>query len=219
MNISIIHPSRNRPEMAFEVANKWTKNAQNDLQYIISIDTTEPQLKKYQSLFSQFSLFSLDDDTELLISDNQSAIEAVNNGAKKSKNDLLIVVSDDFDCFPGWDVWLLENLNGKEDYIVKTYDGIQEKLITLPIMDRKYYERFGYIYYPEYKHMFCDTEMTDVGHILNKVVNLNDPNHPFIHKHYTAGLMQKDEINEKNDATWNQGETLYYSRKEMNFGL
>lgn len=205
--------------MAFEVANKWTKNAQNDLQYIISIDSTDPQLKRYQDLFNQFVLFSLDDDTELLISDNKSAIEAVNVGAKKAKNELLIVVSDDFDCFPNWDIWLTDMLKDKEDFIVKTYDGIQKTLITLPIMDRKYYNRFGYIYYPEYQHMFCDTEMTDVGHLLNKVIDLNDPNHPFLHKHYTAGFMQKDETNEKNDSTWNQGEALYNARKEFNFGL
>jgi hypothetical protein len=214
MSISIIHPSRNRPEMAISVAEKWIENSSKEikLEYILSIDTDEPKLEKYKELFSS-------DRYVILENNNKTAIEAINNAAIKTKNNLIIVVSDDFDCFPNWDKWLIEKLEGKKDFIVKTTDGIQEYLITLPIMDREYYNRFGYIYYPEYKHMFCDTEMTDVGTLLGKVIDLRDQDHKFIHKHYTAGFMEKDEINEKNDSTWNQGEQLYYSRKENNFFL
>jgi hypothetical protein len=214
MSISIIHPSRNRPEMAFSVAEKWMENSSKEikLEYFLSIDSDDPQLNKYKELFSRIKYIILENN-------NKTAIEAINIAAKETENNLIIVVSDDFDCFPNWDKWLIEKLEGKKDFIVKTSDGIQDYLITLPIMDREYYNRFGYIYYPEYKHMFCDTEMTDVGHILGRVIDLKDSEHQFIHKHYTAGLMQKDEINEKNDATWNQGEELYNARKKENFYL
>jgi len=67
--------------------------------------------------------------------------------------------------------------------------------------------------------MFCDTEMTDVAHILGRVIDLQDPNYQFTHMHPVAGLMQKDAIHEKNDATWNQGEEIYKSRKSHNFYL
>jgi hypothetical protein len=67
--------------------------------------------------------------------------------------------------------------------------------------------------------MFCDTEMTDVAHLLGKVIDLKCSNHIFIHRHYSVNLMAKDSINERNDATWVQGENLYYSRKANNFYL
>jgi hypothetical protein len=217
-SISIIHPSRNRPDMAYEVAKKWIDclSGKNKVEYIMSIDIDDPSFKKYDDII--YALKKPDNVLfHLMVGVNSSAIEAINKAAEESENNLLIVVSDDFDCFPKWDEWLLDKLGDNKDFIVKTNDGIQERLITLPIMDRAYYNRFGYIYYPEYKHMFCDTEMTDVGHILGRVIDLQDKDHQFLHKHYTAGFMQKDEINEKNDSTWNQGEILYNSRKSQNF--
>ena len=212
MNISIIHPSRNRPYMSFETAKKWIESAKKEveIEYYLSIDTDEPQKELYKQLFSNLPV-------KIAEFENQTAIQAINNSAKLTKNELIIVVSDDFDCFNHWDEWLLSYLKDKKDFIVKTDDGIQPRLITLPILDRVYYERFGYVYYPEYQHMFCDTEMTEVGHILGKVIDLRNGNFKFQHKHYTAGLMQKDAINEKNDATWNQGEMLFNNRKMQNF--
>jgi hypothetical protein len=85
-------------------------------------------------------------------------------------------------------------------------------------MDRIYYNRFGYIYYPEYKHLFSDTEMTDVGHLLGRVIDLQDEEYVFLHKHPCAGWSM-DDTYRKNDETWKQGEDLYYKRKENNFYL
>lgn len=209
MKISLIHPSRGRAELAKHVYDNWMDKADNpeSIEYILSIDTNDPQRVDYLFTF----------DCEVIVNGNKSAIEAINNAAKVATGELLIVVSDDFDCQKGWDTKLLSYLKGKEDFIVKTYDGLQPWLITLPIMDRKYYERFGYIYYPEYKHMFCDTEMTCVGDLLDKTILV-----PllFQHKHYTqAGGIKKDAISVKNDATWGQGEKLYLSRIKNNFGI
>lgn len=224
MSISIIHPSRNRPEMAYRVAQKWinSMSGKYDMEYIMSIDDNDSQKNEYEKNAALYFFEHKGKNKltfKLLEFPNNSAIDAINNAAKLSRYNLIVVVSDDFDCFEGWDTWLMEKLKGQEDFLVKTSDGLQERLITLPIMDRKYYERFGYVYYPEYKHMFCDTEMTEVGHILGRVIDLRDDKYVFSHLHYTAGKMQKDEINEKNDATWNQGEALFNSRKEKNFYL
>jgi len=88
--------------------------------------------------------------------------------------------------------------------------------MTLPILDRVYYERFGYIYHPDYLHMFCDQEMTAVAHMLGKAVTL-----PllFPHNHYSTGKFIMDIINLKNNATWIQGEKVFNRRKLSNFGI
>lgn len=216
--ISIIHPSRKRPELAFETANKWLTHAVNPLQYIISIDKDDPTAEDYINNFMPFSEQWLSRHTVAMrLSENKSSVEAINKGAEDTCNDLLIVVSDDFECFPGWDEWLLSKLEGQKDFIVKTTDTLQEWLITLPIMDRAYYNRFGYIYYPGYKHMFSDTEMTEVGHLLGRVIDLRDKEHAFLHRHPCGGFVQKDETYLRNDETWNQGEELFNERKKNNF--
>ena len=220
--ISIIHPSRNRAEMAFNTIDKWLSSASGTipLEYIISIDNNEPDVYRYEANFGSLVLkHSANNSIRLVKNNNENAIQAINYGATLTTQNLIIVVSDDFDCFPNWDIFLINALKDKKDFVVKTSDGIQDYIITLPIMDREYYNRFNYIYNPEYQHMFCDTEMTDVGHLLGKVIDLKCPDHVFIHRHYSVNLMVKDSINEKNDATWIQGENLYYSRKANQFYL
>lgn len=219
--ISIIHPSRNRAQMAFNTIDKWLSSASNTipLEYIISVDNSEPDYYWYETNFCSLKLKYPDKYIQLIKNGNENAIQAINNGAILTTHNLIVVVSDDFDCFPNWDIFLINALKDKKDFIVKTSDGIQDYIITLPIMDREYYNRFNYIYNPEYQHMFCDTEMTDVGHLLGKVIDLKSDINVFKHNHYSTGGMQKDAINEKNDATWIQGENLYYSRKANQFYL
>jgi len=84
-------------------------------------------------------------------------------------------------------------------------------------MDRNYYERFGYIYYPEYKHMFCDTELTHVADSLRKTLKREDLLFP--HLHYSVTRTKKDDVTIKADATWNQGKELYLRRVKDKFGL
>lgn len=222
MEISIIHPSKGRPEMAVKTAKKWLDSIRGDkskIEYIFSLDIDDV------GMFDNYSpaIKTLDVSRIFKVityrNYNRSAIDAINHAAKLSSGKLIVVVSDDFDCFVGWDIWLLSHLYDKEDYVVKTADTIQPFIITLPILDRKYYERFGYIYYPEYNHMYSDTEMSCVGHMLGKTINLSDAEHVFMHHHYSVGGMAKDAINEKNDATYPQGEKLFYERLSRKFDL
>lgn len=214
--ISIIHPSRGRVEMATNTAAKWIENAvyKDRIEYWFACDSDDPQREAYHNRISELNL-------RATYSVNGTAINAINRVAPNTKGNLIVVVSDDFDCPPQWDYFLLKKLEDKTDYLVKTSDGYMNNkwLITLPIMDRAYYNRFGYVYYPEYQHMFSDTEMTCVGNMLGKVIDLQDPNFIFEHKHYSANKMVKDAINEKNDATWHQGKALFLSRHANDFGL
>jgi hypothetical protein len=212
-DITIIHASRGRPEQAYYTSREWITSAAKPgrIQYVLCIDRSDQQRERYEELFMYTR------GIDMVCLDNTSAIQAFNRGAKHSSGNLLIALSDDFNTPPfHWDEALLSQLNRQEDYVVKTSDTLQPWIITLPIMDRKYYERFGYIYYPEYKHMFCDTELTHVGDLLNRKITLPIT---FPHNHYATGRTQRDAINIKNDATWNQGEALYLSRMEKDFGL
>ena len=137
--ISLIHPSRQRIDLCRHTIFKWLSKA-NDLdniEYILSVDEDDPKLEEYKAMFDSFN-FKV--KKQLLVCNNKTAIQAINMGAQASSGDVLIVVSDDFDCEQNWDLNLLKEIEGKEDFILKTKDGIQEFIITIPIMDRKYYE-------------------------------------------------------------------------------
>lgn len=212
MKISIIHPSRSRPELAKKVYDEWMGNAANpeNIGYTLSIDNEDPTCKEYKALF---------DPVKCLIVQfsNKSAIEAINRGAKFTRNDLLIVVSDDFSCPKNWDVDLLSQVQDKKDFCVKTQDGIQPWMMTLPIMDREYYNRFGYIYHPAYLHMYADLELACVADLLGKKIDVPIL---FPHKHYSqAGGIKKDVVSQKNDSTYEQGEKVFLERISRNFDL
>lgn len=210
MKISILHPSRGRPEQALVTRNKWIANldySSDGLEYILVCDYSDPELQKY------YNLFQLDG---VHVGHHNSAIEAINTGAKMSRGDLIITISDDFSCCMHWDTLLLQALKGKSDFCAKINDGSQKWIITLPIMDRVYYNRFQYVYFPDYRHMFADTHMTSVAWMLGKYIELPLT---FRHDHYTTGRTKRDVINIKNDQTWAQGEELFKKQRRMNFGL
>lgn len=202
MKITCIHPSRARAEIANNTRKEWLLNSYNDIEYIFSLDNDDVQGTLYEG--------------NCIYNNNRSAIDAINKAAEIATGDLFVVVSDDFSCPVNWDNLLLWGLQGKSDYCVKTSDRLQPTLMTLPIMDRVYYERFGYIYHPDYLHMFCDQEMTAVAHMLGKAITLPIL---FPHNHYTTGKFQRDKITLKNNATWQQGERVFNERLKTNFGI
>src|SRR5690348_1836027 len=112
--ISIIHPSRSRPEMALKTAKQWLESADEPtrISYTLSIDASDPnRLNYYESFFGMPIL--------VVSNPNKSAIEAINVAARPSDTGLIIVVSDDFSAPKGWDTSLRKALEGKSDFIVK----------------------------------------------------------------------------------------------------
>lgn len=211
MKISVIHPSRNRPERASKVFKEMMTKADKPelIEYIISIDNDET--KDYKNISS--GIFS----PITLVSYNRYCVGAINNGAKASSGDILMVASDDFDEWQqGWDTLIRKAFKGYKCKMLKTNDGSQGWIATLPIMDRALYDKLGYIYNPEYLHMFCDTDLSSVCDLMDCTIYRLDI--IFKHNHYTK-LKNKDSINERNDATWNQGESIYLRRWRENFGL
>src|SRR4051812_49003320 len=100
--ITIIHPSRQRPALALETVKKWMLSCDmpaGNVQYILSLDNDDPELPQYvagwESLkfTTQFDLIALHN--------NASAMEAINNCAWGAAGNIIIVVSDDFDCPDG----------------------------------------------------------------------------------------------------------------------
>lgn len=211
--ISLIHPSRGRPVKSRDTTLKWITKAGCDVELIVSIDNNDRLNNTYRDLYSSLSPFNV----KIISNDNRSAVDAVNHAAKVASGNILIVVSDDSDCPDNWSRIIYECTSGKSDFVLKVYDGVQKWIVTMPIVDRIYYNRFGYIYHPDYSHMFVDTHFTHVADVLGRVIWRNDIVFP--HLHYSVTRIKKDEVSEKADATWNQGKNLYLKHFIESFGL
>lgn len=202
MKLLCIHPSRHRAHQALLTRAKWLERCNWRVEYVFSFD--------------------IGDDTipigvKGLRLPNKTAIEAINNAAAQTEWDVLIVVSDDFSEPPlNWDLLLQKELQGKSDFVVKTKDGIQKLLVTMPIIDRVWYERYGYVYQKDFAHMYADQELTAVAIMTGKYLK-SDLSFP--HLHYSTGRSPKDALNDKNDATYPQGLEVFNRHLAENFGI
>lgn len=224
-DITLIHPSRSRPVHAYQTIDKWMSNAKNanKIEYILVLDDDDPLLH----LYSQVLVGKYENRIKIIVQpkkrkwyqkkSNLNAITGINIGGYMALGNLMIAISDDFSCPQYWDKQLLFYTDGLKDIVVKTEDGSgNDWLCTLPIVDKAWFNRFGYIYNPMYKHMFADTELSSVAEMTGRLIKL--PIY-FEHQHYMHGKGTMDKVNEKNNSTWAQGEAVYLKRIFQNFGL
>lgn len=217
--ITVIGASRNRPERMSDVIENWSKKAynKNRIDFIVSLDSNDEKLKLYEELLDKKSK-DLGIKINWLVNENKNTVQAINRCKKYISGDLIIVFSDDTDCPEKWDEKLL-NVDKKnlEDFIIKTKDGINEDLITMPIFSRSYLNNKIYIYNPIYSHMFCDTELTCVAHMEEAVIESD--NLIFNHLHYSQGDREKDYVDDKNQETFYTGMHLFKNRYRIYFGI
>ena len=153
---------------------------------------------------------------------NTSKIEACNAdmGAVDYPWDIVVLVSDDMiPQVSGWDDVIRNHMNSRfpdTNGILWFTDGYQaEKLNTLCIYGRKMYEEFGYIYQPEYKSLFCDTELTDrcYGDLRDRCMYIG---YCIIrHEHPGTGFAQNnDALYIQNQRYWSQDMMTYIRRKK-----
>jgi len=206
MKISIIHASCGRPTQQMMTSWKWLENTsgKHSIEYLLSIDKDDPS--DYPDSISPKQDYI---EARVIKNSTNTSVAAINLAASMSTGTILVVISDDFDCMGDWDHKIVQAVEDRTDWILKTQDGTQPWIITLPIMDRVYYDRYGYIYPPQYKHMFCDTHITHQAELDGR--KLTSPL-IFKHNHYSVGGIQKDATSVKADSTWKQGQELYLEK-------
>ena len=193
-NIHIIHASRGRASQAEQTYRNWSQVLCMGDSYTVAIEAD--QLQDYRNF-------------PTLVVPSNTAISAFNLAAKilepKFKDsDIIIALSDDFPI--PCDLDLLRDAVDA-DGLLKTYDGVQNWIVTLPILGVLYYKRKGYIYPPEYSHMFADTHITHEAEIEGRLQFRNDIT--IKHYHYSIGGSAKDSLNDRNDKTFEQGKQIY----------
>lgn len=206
--ISILHPSRSRPEKAYDTACKWLDNAGCDVEYVLSLDSSDPLISKYKK-------------NGVLINDNKSVVEATNAAAKYSTGNILLYLSDDFDCFPNWGPAVLKEFeNESRPLLVKVDDCLQKfdvPVLTIPIMNRALYERLGYFWHPGYRSMFVDEDLYWTSKKLGALKNA--PHIKFEHQHVSVGKAQDDDTYRNSAKNWDSGKEFYQNRKASGFTL
>ena len=221
MKILIKFPTRGRREKFFSTFNLYHKLCGDitNVKFLISIDEDDNEMNS-DDVKKEINNYI---NTEIVVGKSKSKVDAINRDIVVSDDwDILLLASDDMiPQIKGYDniiISMMKDLYPDTDGVLFFNDGFQgNKLNTLCILGKKYYQRFNYIYYPEYKSTWCDNEFMMVGNILKKQSYF-----PIViikHEHPDWGYGLTDNIHQKNlsDLEWDR--SLYYNRQKINFGV
>lgn len=220
MKISLLHPSRGRPEKSFNNAKEWIQKAGCEVELIVSLDKSDPALDLYFNEYNKNSILWRNEGV-LFVNENSSVVEATNRAAKESKGDILVYLSDDFKCPDNWGKLVLKEFeNENRPLIIKVDDCLQRfevPVLTIPIMNRALYERLGYFFHPEYKSMHVDV---DLYHTVRQMGALKYcPYLKFPHEHPANGKAADDETYRRSAANWDQGLRVFKKRQAEGFKI
>lgn len=223
--ISLLHPSRGRPEKSLETAIDWITKAGVKVELIISLDESDPSYKQYEKSYMNFHLLQEADNCPYygghkdICNNNTCVVQATNHAAKEATGDILIYLSDDFKCPDNWGQLILKEFeNENRPLLIKVDDCLQKfdvAVLTIPIMNRALYERLGYFWHPEYKSMHVDVDLYWTARKLGALKFC--PQLKFPHEHPANGKAPDDETYRRSAANWDQGLRVFKKRQSEGF--
>jgi hypothetical protein len=221
MKLLIKFPTRNRKNKFFKVLRQY-QNLCEDLEntyFLITLDNDDESMNPsdVEDIFNTFK------NIKVVYGTSDSKIHAVNRDIELINDwDIVLLASDDMTPkVKGYDNIIrnkMKEFYSDTDGILWFNDGhMGNKLNTLCILGKKYYDRFGYIYHPEYKSVWSDNEFMLVGNLLGKQTYFEQV--IIEHEHPDWGYGSRDEIHQNNSKNENQDKLLFTKRKDNNFYL
>lgn len=217
MKILVKLPTRKRPAQCVGALNRCVENQTTaNVHYLVTIDSDDSSMKNVRDSLLHHDHITVDEG----LSSNK--IHACNRGLENYPGDwdIVLLLSDDMVCQQkGWDAQLIkemEELYPDTDGVLFHNDGyLGEKLNTMCILGRKYYNRFGYIYHPGYKSFWCDNEFQVVANKLNKQTYFKEV--LFKHEHPANNGEVADALYMENNANFTTDKQLFDERKQKGF--
>ena len=221
MKLLIKFPTRNRKNKFFTVLKKYQKLCEDidNTFFLITLDNDDEEMNSPEvaDIFSTFK------NLKYVYGDSTSKIHAINRDLETVEEwDIVLLASDDMTPkIKGYDNIIRNKM--KEHYpdtdgVLWFNDGHQgNNLNTLCILGKKYYERFNYIYHPEYKSVWSDNEFMLVGNILKKQTYFDEV--IIEHEHPDWGYGGRDNIHIVNSKNESHDRNLFLDRKNNNFYL
>ena len=149
MKIIVKFPTRGRRNKFFNCLKKYQSLANNidNLTFLISIDEDDNEMNNSDT----FDILSSFKNLKVVTGKSKSKIDAVNRDIDLNEEwDIILLASDDMiPQVKGYDEIIIDKMKTfypDTDGVLWFNDGFQkDKLNTLCILGKKYYERFNYI--------------------------------------------------------------------------
>ena len=221
MKILFKFASRSRPEKFFASLDNIQSKVADTFNYdiVCSLDKDDVKMNTAE-VINKLSMYT---NCEFCWGTSKNKIDAINRDMEGREFDILINMSDDM-VFKeqGFDNIIRKNMEEHHpdlDGILHYNDGTQagDRIMTMSIMGKKFYDRFNYIYHPDYTSLWCDNETTEVASILGKRTYFSEV--LFNHNHPGWGKVPYDEQYIRTEKFYQQDKVVFDKRKAINFGL
>ena len=216
--ILIKFPSRERPQKFRDcLANIIdTVSSTDNLMIVATLDSNDESMKWADGINKPFF--------KAIYGESNNKIHAVNRDMSKINFDwkYCVLMSDDMlFVMKDWDLVLDKYFNDYKDQELILHsptDNLHgDRIITMPIFNRKWYDRWGYIYHPSYISLFCDDEQTMVSKITGSYKKINEQ--IAFHLHPTLIGSKQDDLLIKTQSYNDIDQKNFEYRKSINFGL
>jgi hypothetical protein len=216
-----------RPGMIKGIVDHWNKlSALRNHEWVMSVDEgDEASLRaaRQAELGATASQPPVCSSFKVVVNRGaRTCVAGWNTAAAATAGKIIIAVADDFSPPKSWDTLLLgAGPKGWEDgeHVVHINDGYVQSLCTLAILTRKRYDKLGYLFYPKYLSLFCDTEFGEVA--VRDGVVIEAMHLLFEHMHPDCKKRPRDNVDLKHASRerWEQGETLFQYRQRQGFPI
>lgn len=227
--------SRSRPYKMFNCIENIRESAdEKDPWIIVTLDTSDAnstamhvrkRLRQYPNVHPVYGF-------------SRNKIDAMNRDIPAEGWDIVVATSDDIQFSKGFDLHIESDAShaalqlnqeafSKEgitnsmyysdmDFTIWYPDGAPHgKIITVPILTNKYYNRLGYVYNPVYANLWCDEEAIHVGEKLGKI--FYSTNDIMTHLHPAWGKGTWDPQYRKSDSHYYKEKIIFDDRKIQGF--
>ena len=193
--ISILTPSRSRPQLAHRMVTSAIKTAGCDLEIMLYLNNDDPLLEEYKRLF---------DPTQYTIGPNQSTSYSWNLMAEKAKHDILFLVGDDCEFVtPNWSSLVIDAFNQYPDKIVCVYPrapSVSKYKSPHFCLHKNWIKTLGYFLPPHFYHWYVDTWILEIAQRLNRHHLISEFELPIevvkdkvTNDYHTSWMKQKDD--------------------------
>jgi hypothetical protein len=219
LRLLVKFPTRGRPEKFFKVLDMYRDMSRSkNIRFVVTCDLDDVTMNN-QIVIDRFRSY---DDVEVHFGNSKTKIEAVNADMQGQDFDVCLLASDDM--IPeriGYDLEILEQmkLNYPDlDGVIWFSDGYQKKkLNTLVVLGKRYYDRFNYLYHPDYVSFYSDNEFMQVAFMLGKQTYIDDV--IIRHEHPDNTKESIDSTYSVNNQHVMRDHMMFVSRSKNLFGL
>jgi hypothetical protein len=151
------------------------------------------------------------------------SVDATNMAVACTTGDVIVVVSDDFEPCRNWvdELYKIPELWQDRETVLKVGTGgtaDDRGLLTLQILNRKRYERFGYLFHPGFVSMYADDDWSDAARRDGVVVDATHLTFPHHHWSHDSSVEMDEVYRLQNEpARYKFGEALYRWRRDRGF--